>query len=353
MTKKLTHITDEQRGALKKHADLWIGRAFRTEPINPEAIIPAIKALYAAADLKEPTVVVVSSPLVATLSGTFAAAALHWLREDAGIGDTPTAEVIKAAATQACRQVADSHTDLVLQAVELATRHAVNVEVPNKVDTLAPFMVSCLKNWSSMYQGGNLWSPWVAYLSSYYRVLGLDLPEFEKFRPYEECAIEGGFRMLHEDFCIVSDFPEVIRIDEDNLPHCDDGPSHRWRDGWSIWSIHGVQVDEQIVMRPETQTIQQIESEDNQEVKRVRIERFGWGRYLRESGAKQLHQLHNDRDNQEEILYELKDGQKRFVCIDPSTGRKYALGVPRDINTCTEAQHWMSSGLDRYAIHRS
>jgi hypothetical protein len=96
---------------------------------------------------------------------------------------------------------------------------------------------------------------------------------------------------MHEEFCMVSDFPERLCKDDQNRPHSDDGPSHRWRDGWSLWHIHGVRVTEQIVMRPETLTIQQIEAEPNSEVKRIMIERYGAAKYIRESGAELAHEL--------------------------------------------------------------
>jgi len=52
-------------------------------------------------------------------------------------------------------------------------------------------------------------------------------------------------------------------------------------DGWGFWNIHGVPVDEQIVMRPETQTIEQIQNEPNAEVKKIRIQRYGEKKYLK------------------------------------------------------------------------
>jgi hypothetical protein len=117
--------------------------------------------------------------------------------------------------------------------------------------------------------------------------------------------------------------------------------------------IHGVIVNRQIVMAPETQTLEQIAKESNEEVRRIRIDRFGWERYLHATKAQLLEQRRNDRDAQVERLYRLGDGSQRFVCVDPSTGRRYALGVPREVTTCDQAQNWMSHGLDRFAIHRS
>jgi hypothetical protein len=106
-------------------------------------------------------------------------------------------------------------------------------------------------------------------------------------------------------------------------------------------------------LRPETQTIKQIQEEPNEEVRRVRIERYGWERFLKESGANRRDSRRNDRDTQEESLYQLRDGTQRFVCVDPSTGRRYALGVPGEVATCEQAQLWMSHELDLYATHRS
>lgn len=198
-----------------------------------------------------------------------------------------------------------------------------------------------------------MWPGFPCYAEACREVLGLRLPVYDTYQPWEDATVHGGLRVLHEEFCIVSDFPKTLKIDTDNRAHCDDGPSHEWRDGWRLWYIHGVTVDEQIVMRPETQTIDQIEKEENTEVRRVRIERYGWERYLTESKAEVLDTRRNDRDAQTEKLYRLKTGGTRFVCTDPSTGRRYSLGVPVDVTTCEQAQHWMSHGLDTYATHRS
>lgn len=56
-------LTEEEKVKMKAHADMWIGRILRTEPIDPEKITPAIKGLYRVAGLKEPRVIVVSSPM--------------------------------------------------------------------------------------------------------------------------------------------------------------------------------------------------------------------------------------------------------------------------------------------------
>ncbi len=69
-------ITELERDGFKKITDKWIKIAYRTDPIEPDQIIPAINDLYAAANLKQPRVVVVSSPLMMT--AVYGAAAWIW-----------------------------------------------------------------------------------------------------------------------------------------------------------------------------------------------------------------------------------------------------------------------------------
>jgi hypothetical protein len=67
---------------------------------------------------------------------------------------------------------------------------------------------------------------------------------------------------------------------------CDTGPAVSYPDGWNIYYIHGVAVNEQIVMHPETLTLLQINEEPNAEVRRIMVERYGYEKFLRESDAK-------------------------------------------------------------------
>jgi hypothetical protein len=154
---------------------------------------------------------------------------------------------------------------------------------------------------------------------------------------------------------MVSDFPTILKVDEQNRPHCDDGPSHRWRDGWEFYYIHGVPVTRQIVMDPPSLTIEQVKNEDNAEVRRIMVERMGWDRFVAESEMKVIHsdtlksrfpKLEPSEmcDNsapesfeyvegvetaellESSILRDFEDRPIRFVRLTcPSTGRKFVL----------------------------
>jgi len=145
----------------------------------------------------------------------------------------------------------------------------------------------------------------------------------------------------------VSDFPELLKKDEQNRPHSDVGPSHRWRDGWELYYIHGVMVDRQIVDAPQTLTVKQIEDESNAEVRRVMIERFGQARFLQESGARVVHQ--ELLAGRQYTLYrkEVRDDEPIVMvrCINATqepdgSFHEYFIRVPPQIETALGAVAW-------------
>jgi hypothetical protein len=145
--------------------------------------------------------------------------------------------------------------------------------------------------------------------------------------------------------CVVCERPAEIHSPDGRSLHNDAGPAVRFRDGWSIWAIDGVMVDEQIVLRPDSQSLQQIHRERNAEVKRIRIERYGWERYLADVGAVVLDRRRNNVEATRETLLRTPNGETVLVCACPSTARVYVLAVPPDIRTCRGAQAWLSGGL--------
>ena len=56
-----------------RFAELWVGNALQTAPIEPAAIVPAIEDIYRLAGFGKPRVIIVPSPGVLAFAGTFAA----------------------------------------------------------------------------------------------------------------------------------------------------------------------------------------------------------------------------------------------------------------------------------------
>src|SRR5574343_345267 len=149
-TKATGGITDAERDAMKKHADLWISRAMRTTPVDVDEITSAVHDLYAAAGLKQPRVVVVPSPLVMAFAYG-ASAAIWWNRKTDNAVDNAVRDAADNAAGnavhKATRNAADNAVDNAVynavhnavrdaagNAVHNATRNAVDNAVYNAVD---------------------------------------------------------------------------------------------------------------------------------------------------------------------------------------------------------------------------
>ena len=341
--KKYT-LTKEHKAKLKPWTDRWIANAMSTKEMNAEdreAMRKAILGMYSAAKLSPPKhIVFVSSPLIAALSGSFAAG-IWWLSRNGWMlpgGLAATYDATRAAT----RAATDAATyDATRAATDDATDAATDDATDDATDVLCEytrFLLACCNNYYSMWNGGNQWSGLVSFLSFFKDVAKLNINEYDAYQHYESAAIHGGPRMMHTDFCIVSDRPEVLKVDEQNRPHCEDGPSHRWRDGLELHYWHGVKVEKYVIEKPEMITVEDIEKENNAEVRRIKILRRGAGWYLNETKAELV-----DMDSRNCIggttraLFKDKSGEKWLCGTDGSTKRVYYMPVPKEVVTCKQA----------------
>lgn len=92
-------------------------------------------------------------------------------------------------------------------------------------------------DWWKYCQTGSTGAYWDYCITAARDVLGLDLPEFRDYKPWEDCAVHGGYRYMHPEFCLVSDAPSEFTRDDN--PNTARGinvvtPAYRWRDGWAV-----------------------------------------------------------------------------------------------------------------------
>jgi hypothetical protein len=305
-------------------------------------------ATYAATDDATRTATL-DATRVATYAATYAAT------DDATDAATldatriATDDATRAMASHVIHQATDKTRNVIVDPINNAVemppgwaRILVNQIAPHDL-LLQQLMISCISRWWNNYQGGNIWAPYDCYLTATRDVLGLQLPIFKKYRYWEEAAIHGHLRVLHPEFCIVSNFPEILKVDDQNRPHASEGPSHKWRDGFSLYYWHGVRVTRQIIEAPETLTIAQIEQETNAEVRRVMIERYGLSKFLLDSNARKI------SEDDFGILYRKPvAGDEDIVMVkvvnstaEPDGSFKdYFLRVPPDIKTAKQACAW-------------
>jgi hypothetical protein len=119
--------------------------------------------------------------------------------------------------------------------------------------------------------------------------------------------------------------------------------SLRWR---------GVAIEHRVAFAPHTITSREVLAESNVEVRRVLIERMGYGRFLDDVKAKEL-----DRDvdpgGERRLLTVPIEGDEPLVVLAvscPSTQRRYLLRVPPTTATCHQAAAWIA-GFDDASLY--
>ena len=406
-------ITPEEKIKLDEHAKKWIDIIMRTEPINPEKIIPAIKKLYEVSGLKEPRVIIVPSPFIGRLASGLAASILY-LRKNgipATFGATDAAtfgatyeatsaavrDATSDATSAAVREATDDATDAATRAVafdatsaatEAATSAAMYAATSTATDTATEaatraitdaatreenhwlfnlvkrftpdqvkFSLNCINQSWKFYQGGNMWGSWDSFLTAGRDVLGLDLPIYKKYAAWETCAKEGGFRFMHEDFCMVSDFPEILLKDAQNRPHCSSGPSHRWRDGFEIHHLHGVRFEnKEDFDRHKSLSIKDILKLDNTDMRAVLMMEKKPDAIFEEMDCRKIDECSVSRADGSLLSYELyevkglteqTEKMLRYRCASfDRTGKTYTKFCPPEITSALQAiasAHHLSS----------
>ena len=239
---KITKITKAQVDRFPEWTQKYIELGLSTEPADFEAATAAALKAYALCNLDKPMVVLrLGSPYAATLGGCIAWAMLREMQKP---------KVWSQVGSQVRSQVG----------------YGMNND-----------------------RGGAFWASWIAYVAFIRDVLGWDDPVLDRFTIDEQLAHSCGWVWWHENVLSISDRPNVIHRDDQGRLHCADGPAIAYRDGWAIHALHGVVVPADIIEQPASITIARITAEENSEVRRIMIDRYGADRYLLDSGASIAH----------------------------------------------------------------
>jgi len=178
---------------------------------------------------------------------------------------------------------------------------------------------------------------WASYIDYFQEVVGLDL---NKANGLIELAKSSGWVWVSQDLAIIMDRPSHIRMDENNVLHAEDRPSVLYRDGFAVYSWHGLRVPREWIMEKEKLTAQKALSQDNIEMRRAACEIVGWSKILEDLNYSVVEK---DEDEQIGTLVEvdLPDaGKEKFLMVKCGTGRDFAIPVPPDMKTALEANAW-------------
>lgn len=142
----------------------------------------------------------------------------------------------------------------------------------------------------------------------------------------------------------------VITLDDEYRPHSfGKDPSITYPDGRKEYHSHGVQLPDFVILHPEKITILHIQKENNTEVRRVMLEKYGYAKYLKNTNAELLAQ---DRFGKLWSVPVQNDEPLVMVEVLNSTPepdgsiKTYFLRVPPNTKTCQEGIAW-TFGLER------
>lgn len=209
------------------------------------------------------------------------------------------------------------------------------------------------------YIGGQWWASWIAYMTFFRDVCGLDAPAsdtWERLDAYTD-ANRAGWWWPQEKFCVVTERPVHILGEQvaesgwgSHRLHCEDGPAILWRDGATLHAWHGVRVPSSLIEKGWTP--EEILRHPNAEVRRAAIERTGWDEFIAQAKLELLSDPVDDPGNEGNTLalYSVPAGVFEepvnvLLCTNGTperdgTRRRFGLTVPANITDPVSAAGW-------------
>ena len=288
-------------------AAIWWQRANGHRPATDAATRAATRAATDAATRGATRAATDAATRAATYAATYDAtyaatraatyAATRAATRDATYAATydATYDATRAATDAATRDATRAATDDATRAAtgdDLSHWYVVNADMRQIAGDfgVGQFGLECVLAAWRMWQDGNQWSAWDSYLTFFRHVAHLPI-DYSKYDAWETLALHSGPRIVHPEFCMISDRPTVLTVDNQHRPHGETGPFCRWSDGFALYSWHGTRIPAWIIERPAGITAEKIDAESNAEVRRVMISRYGSARYIQDSGAELVHSL--------------------------------------------------------------
>ena len=215
--KRVDILTDEQKSKMEGYAQYWISKGLQTGETDFETFEKYIPLAYKKAKIKFPKKVIrVSSPLVGAIASSIAG---HILNRGAVSG---------------------------------AVGGAVGDESSTK-----SIISSIIKNYNlksiqwHYWIGGQFWvglwwylgTPSINFLFDACK-LKLSKDIMERAEINRKISESVGYYWVNRDFVMVSERPQKLMRNESGQLHNDQGKAIEWSDGWGLYMLDGVRIDE-------------------------------------------------------------------------------------------------------------
>jgi hypothetical protein len=167
------------------------------------------------------------------------------------------------------------------------------------------------------------------------------------------------------DICFIVRKPTVfetegLRVGSTVRLHNDQGPVLGFADNFEVYMYKNVQVPKYVIKEPEKITVTEIIGERNVELRRVKLERYGFSKFMLDAGAKVIDEYKGEVEGLKGAkLYEIGIGEieetperwsavvetlKMISVIDctpeDNERRVYFLRVPPNMRTAEQAVAW-------------
>ena len=141
------------------------------------------------------------------------------------------------------------------------------------------FGLQCAARAWNMWQGGNQWSGYDSLISFFRHIAELPL-DYSAWAHWETLSLHSGPRIVHPDFCMISDRPLAMHVDAQNRPHCETGPFCAWRDGSALYAWHGTRVLARWIEQRATLDPNEVIRAENVEERAAGAAIVGWPKML-------------------------------------------------------------------------
>ncbi len=271
-------LTPEREKIIHAAAAEWLSAGHSTAPADFDRAEAAITRLYAAIDLPAPKFARFHSPLGAELFLNLIKKT--WPKE---LGDNLRANLGD--------NLWDNLRDNL--GANLGDNLGANLGANLRANLGANLRANLGANlWDNLRAnlGANLWDNQLAYTGTsfwgawdYYLMwldgggrVGAPYPakEAAMLADHMEVCRTIGWWYPYGNICLLCDRPETLNLDTEGRLHGEGGPAMSFRDGYSLWALHGMRIDRQIIEKPETLTFEQVRDESNTEVRRHMLDRF-------------------------------------------------------------------------------
>ena len=346
---KLTELNAEQTAMIATVRDEWINRMAKCQPTDDDAVREGVKWVYSLANLDEPILIMVDSPMAAQIAANMLK--LNQVRDQVGdqvrgqvrdqVGDQVRAQVWDQVWDQVGDQVRAQVWDQVGAQVRDQVRGQVGDQVWDQVrgqvgDQVWDQVRDQVGSLEYFYPGAyiDLWDfSWVSFYDLFQRI-GVDVPEnFKRFR--DLIAAAPFYSIQFDKVCIVSRMPTSLSRDESHRLHRENGPAIEFADGYVQYYWQGVSIPKEWITDKSSITSETIKTERNAEKRRALMEILGPEEFADRLGTIVIETV--ERNGETVVLHrtkevdELAEDYIYWVGVTcPSTDRMYMLCVSPD-----------------------